>query len=187
MEKLKELIGAEVYDNHVAPKLPEGKKYFFAEGENFVPQSRIDEVTTTVKDYKAQLAERDKQISQLKDAAKGNEALTAKLNELQELNKKQSEEFQTKLLENEKNFALHSYLQGLNSKDSDLVKAKLDLTKAVYKDGQYSGLDEQVKSLKETHPYLFNEQPKISKIGSQVKPDTPATDPFSAVVDKYKN
>ena len=48
---------------------------FFGEGE-FIPKSRFDEVNNQVKDHKNQIAERDKQLEELKKFAKGNEELT---------------------------------------------------------------------------------------------------------------
>lgn len=48
LEKLKEVIGEELY-KQISPKL-EGKNWFFAEGENFVPKARLDEALASKKE-----------------------------------------------------------------------------------------------------------------------------------------
>ena len=60
-DALKQLVGEDVYKQHIEPKLGAEKKYFFGEGE-FIPKGRFDEVNNQVKDLKTQITERDKQL-----------------------------------------------------------------------------------------------------------------------------
>ena len=46
---------------HIAPKLTKNKKYFSLKG-NSSPKGRFDEINNQLKDYKSQIAEREKQI-----------------------------------------------------------------------------------------------------------------------------
>ena len=96
MENLKKLVGEEVFNTYIAPKLAQDKKYFFGEGE-FIPKGRFDEINNQAKDYKSQIAERDKQIEDLRKSVSGNEELAKRLNELTEANKKQKEEYEKQL------------------------------------------------------------------------------------------
>ena len=77
LEKLQELLGEELW-KQVAPKL-EGKEYFFAEGKDFIPISKFNEVNDAKKEAEKQLQERDKQLDTLQKSVKGNEELTKQI------------------------------------------------------------------------------------------------------------
>lgn len=74
LEKLKEVIGEELY-KQISPKL-EGKNWFFAEGKDYVPKARLDEVLASKKEAEIQLASRDAQLVELQKSVKGNEELS---------------------------------------------------------------------------------------------------------------
>lgn len=156
MENLKKLVGEEVFNAHIQPKLEKDKKYFFAEGE-FIPKGRFDEVNNQVKDYKTQVADRDKQLEDLKKNVKGNEELTKQLEALQATNKTQKDEYEAKLQKQEYDFAYHNELSKFKAKDIDILKAKIDNSKVIYKDGKFAGLNEQIDALKKSHPYIFED------------------------------
>jgi len=155
MEKLIELVGKDVFEQHIKPKLKEGANYFFGEGE-FIPKSRFDEVNNQLKDHKNQIAERDKQLAELKKTATGNEELTAKIKELEEANQKVREEHAKQLLERERDYAIETALMKSGAKNTKAVRAILDATKIEYKDGKLNGLDDQIETLKKSDAYLFN-------------------------------
>ena len=71
MEKLKKLLGEDLY-KQVQEKLGTEKKYFFDEGE-FIPKGRFDEVNNQNKELKTSLSDRDNQLKDLGEKAKGNE------------------------------------------------------------------------------------------------------------------
>lgn len=156
MEKLIELVGKDVFEQHIKPKLKEGANYFFGEGE-FIPKSRFDEVNNQVKDHKNQIAERDKQLEELKKLAKGNEELTKKFEDLQATYTKEKQEYEAKIQKQEYDFAFQTELSKHKAKDIDLLKAKIDNTKITFKDGKFYGLNEQIEGLKKTHAYIFEE------------------------------
>lgn len=154
MENLKKLVGEEVFNTYIAPKLAQDKKYFFGEGE-FVPLGRFNEVNTQAKDYKSQIEARDKQIEELKKTVSGNEELTKKINELVEQNKKQKEEYEKQLAQKEFDYAYNLALSKAGAKDQKVLDALIDKTKLVFKDGNLSGLNEQLEALKKTHDWVF--------------------------------
>lgn len=156
LNKLKALVGEEIYNQHIAPKL-EGKEYFFAEGKDFVPVSRLNEVNSQKKELETQLASRDAQLTELQKAVKGNEELTAKIQELQTSNVKAKEEYEGKILQLQKDYALDSIITKANAKNSNALKGMLDLSKCEFKDGAYVGLDEQIAQIKKDNSWLFNE------------------------------
>lgn len=155
MEKLKELLGEELF-KQVEAKLGTEKKYFFGEGE-FIPKGRFDEVNNQNKELKTSLAERDTQLADLGEKAKGHEELTKKINELTETNKKLSEEYEAKIAAREREYAIDGELSKIGAKNLKAVKALLDNEKIVVKDGQIVGLNEQIETIKKSDAYLFNE------------------------------
>lgn len=165
MDNLKKLVGEDVFKTHIEPKLGTDKKYFFGEGE-FIPKGRFDEINNQSKDYKTQLAERDKQLEELKKSSSGNEELTKKLNELTELNKKQKDEYEGKLAQQEYNFEFNKVISGANAKDPKVLEALIDKTKVVYKDGKLTGLQEQIGEKRKSHEWVFNTNPTPGNIGN---------------------
>lgn len=59
-------------------------------------------------------------------------------------------------------FALDSELDKVNTHDKALLKSLLDLKKLKFGEGGVEGLDEQIKTLKESKPYLF--KPEEAKV-----------------------
>lgn len=151
MENLKKLVGEDVYKQHIEPKLGADKKYFFGEGD-FIPKGRFDENNTSLKQ---QIADRDKQLAELKKTAVGNEELTAKLKALEDVNKQQTADYEAKLHQQEYDFNFDKLLNGANAKDTKILATLIDKEKLTYKDGQFTGFKEQVEAVKKTHPYIF--------------------------------
>ena len=93
-----------------------------------------------------------------------------------------------------KTTALKEALGNFKAKDVELLQKMLDNDKIEYeeKDGSYTikGLDEQVKGIKETHSYLFNEEnnnnQQINLGGNhQTPPTNQVNDLRSALKEKY--
>lgn len=98
------------------------------------------------------------------------EELNKKIKELDsvDIEKIKQEQFDLGKAEGSKEFdnfkktsALKSALSGYKAKDVELLQKMLDNEKIEYeeKDGNYSvkGIDDQIKEIKETHSYLFDE------------------------------
>ena len=166
MEKLKELIGEDVFKQHIEPKLDSEKKYFFGEGD-FIPKGRFDENNTQLK---TQIKERDNQLKDLKKAAAGNEELTKRINELTALNEKTKSDYEAKLQQKEYDYAFEKALSVAKPKDSKVLEALIDKEKLTFKDGKFVGLTEQIEALKKTHAYVFDTEQKSvhQRIGGPV-------------------
>ncbi|MER2171926.1 MAG: phage scaffolding protein [Psychrobacillus psychrodurans] len=120
-----------------------------------VPKSRLDDKIQEAKDYKSQLDARDKQLAELEPKAAGNEALLQQIQKLQEENKDAQTEYEKKLAETQRTFALDSALSGAKVKNLKAVKALLDADKIKLDGDKLSGLDEQLEALKTSDAYLF--------------------------------
>ena len=114
------------------------------------------QLETTVNDYKTQL-------DTLKTSAGDNEALKQQIADLQEQNRQKDTEHQNELkalkLTNAIKMAISSTAQ-----DSDLVAGLVDRNKLILgEDGKVTGLEEQVKALKESKPFLFKQEQQTGK------------------------
>jgi DNA repair exonuclease SbcCD ATPase subunit len=120
-----------------------------------VPKSRLDDKIQEAKDYKSQLDARDKQLAELEPKAAGNEALLQQIQKLQDENKTAKTDYEQKLAETQRTFALDSALSGAKVKNLKAVKALLDAEKIKLDGDKLSGLDEQLEALKTSDAYLF--------------------------------
>ena len=173
---LKELLGEELY-NKVKEKL--GDKKIMIDDGNFIPKARFDEVNEQKNEYKKMVDDRDKQLESLKEKAKGHDDLTAKLTELEEQNKNTKTEYEAKMAELKKNTAIDLFLSKQKAKNVKAVKALLDMGKVSLDGENLIGLEEQLKALKESDPYLFGDaKPKVGG-GSNPPPVDPNDKPVS--------
>jgi len=151
LEQLKELG----LDEEVAKKVLEAHKE--AIKDKYVPIERFNEVNEEKKELKNQLEDRDKQLQELKVKAAGNEELTSKIAELENINKQTKEEYEKKIAAIRKETAIELALKDAKARNVKAVKALLDLDKVSLDGENLIGLDEQLKGLKESDPYLFGE------------------------------
>lgn len=111
------------------------------------------QLETSANDYKTQL-------ETLKASAGDNEALKQQIADLQTQNQQKETEHQEEL----KNLKLTNAIKmaiASSAQDSDLVAGLVDRKKLILgEDGKVTGLDEQVKALKESKPFLFKQEQK---------------------------
>ena len=113
------------------------------------------QLETSVNDYKTQL-------ETLKTSAGDNEELKKQIADLQEQNKKKDEAYQAQLKELQLTNAIKIAISG-SVQDSDIVTGLIDKTKLILgDDGKVTGLEEQLKSLKESKAFLFKQEEKPS-------------------------
>ena len=106
---------------------------------------------TTVNDYKTQL-------ETLKTAAGDNETLKQQIADLQEQNRQKDQEHQQEMKDLKLTNAIKVAISA-SAQDSDLVAGLVDRSKLILgEDGKVTGLDEQIKSLKESKPFLFKQE-----------------------------
>lgn len=141
--------------------------------KGFIPKHRFDEVNEAKKQLEAQLAERDKQLSELKKVAGDNEELKKRIEQLQQENKAKEQEYQAKIRDMTITTAIKLAVAG-DAHDPDLVASLIDKTKIeVDEQGQIkSGLDDQLKALRESKAFLFVQ--KEPDKGPQFKGVSPA-------------
>lgn len=147
-----ELIALGLNDEQ-AGKVLEGYK-------GYVPKARFDEVNEAKKTAEATIAERDKQLEDLKKASGDSEALKAQIAQLQADNKAAADKYAAELKAVQINSAVEKELTAAGAKNLKAVKALLEgLDKAELDGENVKGLADQIKKLKtgEDTKFLFNE------------------------------
>lgn len=130
---------------------------------NYVPKATFEAERQKLKDANAQIEERDKQIKELGKFKGTAEELQAKVAELEEANKTSTQEYQKKLEELEKDYAIRAEIIDSVIDPEDVIP-KLDKTLLVFKDGKIvSGLKEQLDALKQSKPHYFKQEQKSNE------------------------
>jgi hypothetical protein len=135
--------------------------------KHFIPKDKYNEAAEAKKKLEADLAARDQQLEQLKQAAGNSEELKAQIEQLQAENQKAAEEWQAKMAQIQLDFAVDKALTAAKAKNAKAVKALLDMEKVKLDGDKLLGLDDQLKALQQSDPYLFGE---TGKVGSGTNP-----------------
>lgn len=133
----------------------------------FIPKDKYNEVAEAKKKLETDLQARDAQLEQLKQAAGNSEELKAQIEALQAENKKAAEEWQAKMAQMQLDFAIEKALAAAKVKNAKAVKALLDMEKVKLDGDQLLGIDEQLKALQQSDPYLFGD---FGKVGGGTNP-----------------
>lgn len=144
-------------------------------------KEQVNSLTTEKDGLQSQLTERDTQLKDLKGKAKDSDELTAEIEQLQKANKEAKEKYEADLTAQQKSFLVDKALASAGARNAKAVSSLLDLDSVEVKDGQLSGLDDQLKSLRESDGYLFKEDQQPSEpqpqggvriTGGQPKPES---------------
>lgn len=154
LDWLKDILGdsyTEDIDKKISQKI----------GEGFVAKSDFNQTNETKKQLETQIADRDKQLEELKklDAP----SLQAKITQLQDENAKQKSDYEQKIADMAFSSALDNALSAAGAKNVKAVKALLDTNTLIFKDGKIVGLDDQLTQLKKTDGYLLMIIPMLAQ------------------------
>jgi hypothetical protein len=155
-DALKGLLGEELH-KQVMEKVGDKKIAVVSDG-NWFPKEKFDTVNNDNKELKTQLKQRDTQLEELKTKATGNQELTKQINDLKAANEKTTTEYQQKLESQAFDHALDRAITGAKGKNPKAIKALLDTEKLKLDGEKILGFDDQIKGLKESEKYLFDEQ-----------------------------
>jgi len=140
--------------------------------KSFVPKARFDEVNTAKKSAEDTLKDRDKQLEDLKKSTGDAEALKKQIETLQGENKAAKEQYESKVKDLQLTTALKLALAG-EAHDPDIVAGLLDKSKLALDDAGNikSGLEDQVKALRESKGFLFAEKDTKPKFKGAKPPE----------------
>lgn len=127
--------------------------------KDFVPKSEFNAKNDEVKELKEQVSERDTQLTELKESAKGNEDLTKKIEELESENKTTKEEYESKISNLKKSQLASKILLDHKAKNIDVNMALFNLDEfELNEDGsELVGFKDKVEEHKKEFDYLYSE------------------------------
>lgn len=148
--------------------------------EGYVPKTELEEIQAENKSLKETVRENEKSLEIPKNAAGNQEELTAKIQQMQEEAKESEKRHKEEMQEIRMTNAIKLAIAG-KTQDEDLVAGLIDRKKLFLgDDGKVSGLDEQIKALKESKSFLFKEEntekPGFHKIGGNPPENKPQTE-----------
>ncbi len=114
--------------------------------------------------FKEQLDSNQTELDALKEAAKGNEGLTQQLADLQSKFDAAKSDSETKLAEQQKDFAIKLALKEANALDEEIVLGQLDKDTIKVVDGKLQGFEEQLKGLKKVNHSYFKKQKTLNQL-----------------------
>lgn len=125
--------------------------------EAYVPKTDLETVSAAKAQLEKDIKARDKQLDELKKASGSSEELQKQITDLQAENKAAKEKYEADMKELRLSTAIKLAL-GDSAHDADLVSSLVDKTKLILSDdGKVTGLDDQVKALKEGKAFLFKD------------------------------
>ncbi len=179
-----DLIAMELTEEQATKVLGEVEK-------DFVPKTRFDESSEELKNAKATIKERDKQLETLQKSAGDNETLKNTISQLQEDNEKQKKDFEAEMDAIKKGNAVDAALRDAKAINPATVKPLLAtfLEKATLaEDGTIAGLADEIGKLvkAEGTSFLFQAETNSALAISGASPAGVVTTPPDAKTVGYE-
>lgn len=128
-------------------------------------QHKLDNANSDKEALATRVKERDDKIASLGETAGASEKLKEQVSQLQNSIKEKDDAHASELAKNKLDSAVKLALVEANVHDPNDVISQIDLETVKLEDGKVKGLDEQIKSVKESKPYLFKEEAEQPKPG----------------------
>lgn len=128
-------------------------------------QHKLDDANSDRETLATQVKERDEKITALGETAGASEKLKEQVSQLQNSIKEKDDAHASELAKNKLDSAVKLALVEANVHDPNDVISQIDLETIKLEDGKVKGLDEQIKNVKESKPYLFKEEAEQPKPG----------------------
>ena len=120
-------------------------------------KGEFDDLKKQLVASESQIKDRDKQLEELKKTAGDNAELLKQIADLQVENTAAKEKYEAEMKDLKLSTAIKLAV-GENAQDADLVAGLFDRSKLLLSDdGKITGLEEQMKTIKESKPFLFKE------------------------------
>jgi Phage minor structural protein GP20. len=133
----------------------EGVSLLAGKDGDYIPRSRLNDVSEKLKAKDDELAKYSETIKALEKDAKDSPELKKQIEELQLSIKSDREKHEASTKALERKYLLDAELVKHKSRDSKLVATLLDADNLEIKDGKILGFDEKIAEIKKSHDYLF--------------------------------
>lgn len=150
----------------------------------------LNELGLSKEQIDAVMGEHGKSVNDLKDRLATAES---ERNQFKDQFETHQSEIEKQYTDKQKDFAIQYAMKSSNAMDNDIVLGLLDREQIAINGNELTGLDEQLKTLKESKPFLFEptkEQlaptPRIVVGGNPSSPSFTEKDAFSSITDKYQ-
>lgn len=148
-------------------------------------KGKANELATENTELKAQLKKRDDDLVELRKSVKDNETLSADFKALQEKYKNDRADLEKQVAQVKLTSALDLGLSGAKVRNAKAIKGLLDMGAIKLDDaGKLTGLDDQLKAIKKSDPYLFDGGEKQDY--TPASGETAKSDPVSLMVESFK-
>lgn len=119
-------------------------------------QEQVTALQASEANLKSQNEKHEKDLKTLQKDNDDNETLKQTIKDLQKQNADAKAGYEKQLIGMQRDSAIEKALATSGAKNSKAVKALLDADKIVFKDGELSGLAEQLEAYKQSDPYMFD-------------------------------
>lgn len=119
-------------------------------------QEQVTALQASEANLKSQNEKHEKDLKTLQKDNDDNETLKQTIKDLQKQNADAKAEYEQQLVGMQRDSAIEKALATSGAKNTKAVKALLDADKIVFKDGEISGLAEQLEAYKRSDPYMFD-------------------------------
>lgn len=135
----------------------QAKKVMDSLDGNFVTKVRFNEVNEENKTLKQSVADRDKQLEDLKKSSGDNAELKKQIETLQQQNADQKKAHDAEMAQLKLDNAIDAALTAAGAKNIKAVRAMIDTSKMkLGEDGTIEGLPDAIKAVQKSDSYMFN-------------------------------
>lgn len=135
----------------------QAKKVMDSLDGNFVTKARFSEVNEENKTLKQSVADRDKQLEDLKKSSGDNAELKKQIETLQQQNADQKKAHDAEMAQLKLDNAIDAALTAAGAKNIKAVRAMIDTSKMkLGEDGTVEGLSDAIKAVQKSDSYMFN-------------------------------
>ena len=135
----------------------QAKKVMDSLDGNFVTKARFNEINEENKTLKQSVADRDKQLEDLKKSSGDNAELKKQIETLQQQNADQKKAHDAEMAQLKLDNAIDAALTAAGAKNIKAVRAMIDTSKMkLGEDGTIEGLPDAIKAVQKSDSYMFN-------------------------------
>ena len=135
----------------------QAKKVMDSLDGSFVTKARFNEINEENKTLKQSVADRDKQLEDLKKSSGDNAELKKQIETLQQQNADQKKAHDAEMAQLKLDNAIDAALTAAGAKNIKAVRAMIDTSKMkLGEDGTVEGLSDAIKAVQKSDSYMFN-------------------------------